>query len=350
MIRGKSIRMGLAVALMSAAVALPLLTAVMAPQVAHADSAALSAAQSNYDAGKFAAAVTTLKDALSKGGVTGGDIIRAKELLGRSQAKAGDTAGARATFLGLLRQDPQYRLDTLRTPPDEVAVFKQALSEFQSEQLSARQRVPASISLFYGIGSGANEDFGEYVAFGGGEKKFDNKPMFGLGVRFPLRPRLSLDLEIQRFRATNEDSLTGAPSSGTEKSKYELTALPIVVSLHYSVRDGEKTRVSVFGGGGPMLNSYASDTDPNTFGVPVKITDSKVGVYFHAGVEGEYSLHPKLALTARALVRSAKVSNMYDKLQFNQYDSSLTLGTLGNRDLDFSGYGLSLGLRGYIGY
>lgn len=350
MIRGKSFSMGMALALMSAAAVLPFMSAMVAPRVAYAESAALTAAQSSYDAGKFSDAVTKLKDALAKGAVTGGDIIRAKELLGRAQAKAGDTAGARATFLGLLRQDPQYRLDRLRTPPDEVAAFDQALRTFQAEQLSASHRVPASINLFYGIGSGDNERFGEYVAFGGGDKKFDNKPMFGLGVRFPLRPRLSIDLEIQRFRATNEDSLSGAPSSGNQKSTYELSALPIVVSLHYSVRDGEKTRVSVFGGGGPMLNSYASDTDPNTFGVPVKITDSKVGVYLHTGLEGEYSLHPKLAINARALYRMAKVTDMYDKLQFNQYDSSLALGTLGNRDLDFSGYGLSLGLRAYIGY
>ena len=126
--------------------------------------------------------------------------------------------------------------------------------------------------------------------------------------------------------------------------------MPLVLSLHYSVRDAGKMRVGVFAGGGPMLNSYASVTDPNTFGVTIKITDSKVGTYFHAGVEAEYELHPKLALTARALLRSAKASKMYGDLQFNQYGPVGTLGTLGNRDLDFSGYGLSIGLRGYIGY
>ncbi len=345
MIRGKSIGIGVAMALMTVAPAVPLIMTIVTPQIAYADSAALSAAQSSYDAGNFNAAITTLKDALGKGEITGGDIIRAKELLGRAQAKAGDTAGGRATFLGLLRQDPLYRLDKLRTPPDEVAVFDAAFKIFEAERLAASQRVPASISLFYGLGSGSNSDFGEYVATGGGDDKYETKPEFGLGVRFPLRPKWSLDLEIQRFKATNEDSLSGA-----SKSKYELSALPIVLSLHYSVRNSDKTRVSVFGGGGPMLNSYASDTDPLTFGVPVTITDSKVGVYLHAGIEGEYLLHPKLAIDARALVRMAKVSDMYDGLNFNQYGDPLTLGSLGNRDLDFSGYGLSIGLRGYIGY
>ena len=352
MVRGKSITVGMTWALMSAMVAIPISITVFSPLVARAEAPALSAAQSYYDAGKFTDAVTTLKTALSQGQVTGSDIVRAKELLGRSQAKAGDTAGGRATFLGLLRQDPLYRLDKLRTPPDEVAVFVQALRIFEAEQLSASQRQPASISLFYGIGSGDNTDFGEYVVTGGGNEKFEHKPEFGLGVRFPLRPRLSFDLEIQRFKSTNEDSATGA-GGGPKQSTFELSALPLVLSLHYSVHDAGKLRVGMFAGGGPMLNSYASVTDPNTFGVTIKITDSKVGTYFHAGVEGEYALHPKLALNARALFRSAKASAMYEGLDFNQYDSPVTPATrarLGDRDLDFTGYGLSIGLRGYIGY
>lgn len=346
MIRSKSSQWVVTVALMCATVTVPLLALTVAPQVASAEAAALSAAQSFYDSGKFAEAVSGLKEAIAQGKVTGSDIVRARELLGRCQAKAGDTAGARATFLGLLRQDPLYRLDALRTPPDEVDVFRQALRTFEAEQLAASRRTPASLTLFYGIGTGANKDFGEYVAFGGGDDKFENKPMFGLGVRFPIRPRWSLDLEIQRFRATNEDS-----ASGSLKGTYELSALPIVLSLFYSVHDAGKMRVGVFAGGGPMLNSYASDINPTSFApTPVSITDSKTGVYLHAGVEAEYELHPKLALTARALLRSAKASGMFGNLQFNQYGDPVTLGTLGNRDLDFSGYGLSIGLRGYIGY
>ncbi|MEO5989872.1 MAG: tetratricopeptide repeat protein [Candidatus Eisenbacteria bacterium] len=351
MVRGKSITVGMTWALMSTMVAIPMSITVLTPQVARAEAPALSAAQAFYDAGKFTDAVTALKTALSQGQVTGRDIVRAKELLGRSQAKAGDTAGGHATFLGLLRQDPLYRLDKLRTPPDEVAVFDQALRTFEAEQHAASRRQPASISLFYGIGSGENKDFGEYVVTGGGDEKFEHKPEFGMGVRFPLRPRLSFDLEIQRFKSTNEDSATGA--GPREKSTYELSALPLVFSLHYAVRDAGKMRVGVFAGAGPMLNSYASVTDPSTFGVTIKVTDSKVGTYFHAGVEGEYALHPKLALNARALFRSAKASGMYEGLDYNQYGSPITpatLARLGDRDLDFSGYGLSLGLRGYIGY
>lgn len=313
----------------------------IAPQAAFAQASPVAKAQQQYDSGKFADALATLQEALSTGAVTGSDAVGARELLGRCQVKAGDVPGARNTFLKILRSDPLYRLDALRTPPDEVEAFQQALKTFEAEQLQASQRIPASIALFGGIGSGSNEDFGKYVAVGGGDKEFDNKPMFGISVRFPLAPRWSLDLEMQRFRAVNEDSV-----SGPAKATYELTATPMVVNVIYLMRDSDKYRVNLFAGAGPMLNCYASDKFLFFGSIPLKVTDTKVGTYFHAGVEGEYELHPKLAVTGRALFRSAKAEKMFKGSEFGQY----TGATIGNRDMDFSGYGLSLGIRGYIGY
>jgi hypothetical protein len=312
-----------------------------APRSAFAQANPVANAQQLYDAGKFADALTTLQNALSSGAVTGTEAVGARELLARCQAKVGDVPAARKTWLGILRQDPQYRVDEVRTPPDEVAVFKQALKEFQAEQEQARQRVPASLSVFYGTGSGANENLGEYVAYGGGDKQYDPKPEFGMGVRFPLRPKLSLDIEVQRFHATNEDSFPG-----TQKSTYQASALPVVFSLVYTLHERGKMRASIFAGGGPMLGSYVSDKFL-FFGIlPLQITDTKVGLYLGAGLEAEYQLHPKLSITGRALVRSAKATGMYPGYDFTQYST----GSIGDRDLDFSGYGLHLGLRGYIGY
>lgn len=314
-----------------------------APQAAFAQANPVSQAQQQYDEGRFAEALATVESALSSGTVTGSDAIAARELLARCQAKVGDVAAARKTFLGILRQDPQYRLDEVRTPPDELAVFREALRTFESEQAVERSRVPASLSGFIGIGSGANEDFGEYVALGGGDKEFDNKPLFGISVRFPLAPKWSLDLEMTRFRATNEDTFT---VSARGQGSYDLSATPMVVSVVYVVHQRGKLRTSIFAGGGPMLNSYASDKFLYAPGIPLKLTDTKVGSYVHGGLEGEYELHPKLALTARALFRSAKATGMFEKTEFTQYTS----GSIKNRDLDFSGYGLTIGLRGYIGY
>ncbi len=331
---------GLARAL--ASVCLVVLTLVgIAPRTALAQASPVAAAQQQYDTGKFPEALATLQGALDSGTVTGSDAVAARELLGRCQVKVGDTAAAKKTFLQILRQDPQYRLDAVRTPPDEIAVFKTALRVFEAEQLQAQQRIPASLSASFGLGAGDNTDFGEYVALGGGDKKFDNKPMFGIGVRFPVAPKWSLDLELQRFRATDQDTV-----SGDAKALYELTATPLVVNVVYLAHQHGKFRLNVFAGGGPMLNSYASDRFLFTPSIAIKITDTKVGTYFHGGLEGEYVLHPKLSLTGRALFRSAKATKMFEGATFTQYGS----GTIGNRDLDFSGYGVSLGLRGYIGY
>lgn len=328
-------------ALAGACLVLLAATVSIAPRLALAQANPVAEAQQLYDTGKFADALTTVQNALASGAVTGSDAIAARQLLARCQAKVGDIPAARKTFLQILRLDPLFRLDEVTTPPDEVAVFRDAQRAFRAEQEEAGQRVPASISAFYGIGSGANEDLGEYVALGGGDKEFDNKPMFGLGVRFPLAPKWSLNLELQRFRATNEDSV-----SGPAQAKYELTATPMVVSLVYLLRDSGKFRVNAFAGGGPMLNSYASDQFLFFGSIALKITDTKVGTYLHGGLEGEYQFHPKMSLTGRALFRSAKATKMYEGSTFTQYGS----GTIGDRDLDFSGYGLSIGLRGYVGY
>lgn len=313
-----------------------------AAQTPAAERASLNQVQQLYDQGRFADALALVQTGLDSGKFTGGEKVRAKELLARCQVKVGDGAAGRATFLTLLRQDPLYRPDALRVPPDEMKEFNAARATFEGEQRSARQRIPASIGIFYGTGSGDNKDFGEYVKSGGGDEKFKNTPIFGIGVRFPLRPKLSLDLELQRFRATNEDSV-----SGPGKGKFELSALPLVVSLHYLVRDQGKLRASVFAGGGPMLQSFASDEFLFFSSIQLKVTDSKVGTYLHAGLEGEYLLTPRLSINARVLGRSAKATKMFEGSEFSQYDPAILLA---DRDIDFSGIGVTLGLRGYIGY
>lgn len=330
-------------ALLVACLALVAAAGALVPLEAAAQSSPLAQAQQQYDDGKFADALAALQSALASGAVTGSEAVSARALLGRCQAKVGDLPGARKTFLGLLHTDPQFRLDEVRTPPDELASFQEALRLFQAQQEHESRRLPASLTGFYGFGSGANEDLGKYVALGGGDKSFSSKPMFGVSVRFPLAPRWSLDLEMQRLRATNEDTLT---VSGRGKGTYELTATPIAVSVVYLLHDSPKWRASVFAGGGPMLNSYASDKFLYAPGIPLLLTDTKTGTYVHGGLEGEYVMHPKVSLTGRVLFRSAKATGMFEGSDFTQYAS----GTIANHDLDFSGFGASIGLRAYIGY
>lgn len=340
MIRRDFSALTLALACVAAPIAMTFVAA--APGVVHAQAPAMNEAQRLYDQGRFADAAAALQKALDDGLIIGGDAIAAKELLARCLAKAGDDAGARRTFLALLRQDPLYRPDALRVPPDEMAAYDAARKVFDAEQAQARQRIPASVSLALGMATGSNSDFGEYVASGGGEESFENQPEPALGVRFPLRPRLSLELQISRLRATNEDSISTVFSAS-----YEITALPLTLNLHYLLRDSGKLRVSGFVGGGPMLQSYVSDKFLFFGFIPLTATDSKVGVLLNGGLTAEYLFTPRLAAELRLSGRYAKASGLFEGSTLEQYEPDVTLD---DRDIDFSGVGASLGLRAYIGY
>jgi len=315
--------------------------AAFGPSAAAAQTDDLAAAQTLYDQGSYEQAMQAIRDGLASGRITGGQVATARELTARCQVKVGDTAGARRTFLLLMRSDPLYRPDPLRVPPDEMEVYNAARRDFDKEQTRAEQRIPASIELHYGIGSGANEDFGEYVASGGGDEEYENDPHFGGGVRFPLAPRWSLDLQIERFRATNSDSFS------TGGATYEITAIPVAVSAAYLILDNPRYRVSAFAGGGPLLEA-SSSVNFLFFGVlPLQVADDKVGVYLHGGIEGEYILHPRFTVIGRALVRSAKASGLFEDNEFDLYGNNVELK---DREIDFSGFAATLGLRGYIGY
>lgn len=311
------------------------------PPAAVAQTDDLSAALTLYDQGNYEQAMQTVRDGLASGRITGGQVAAARELMARCQVKMGDSAGARRTFLLIMRSDPQYRPDPLRVPPDEMEVYNAARREFDAEQTRAEQRLPASIELHYGIGSGANEDFGEYVASGGGDDEYENDPHFGGGVRFPLAPRWSLDIQIERFRATNADSF------GTAGAKYEISALPVAISVAYLLMDHPRYRVSAFAGGGPMLEATSSLTFLFFGVIPLEVADDKVGTYLHGGLEAEYLLHPRFSVTGRALFRSAKASGLFEDTDFDLYGEGQNLM---DREIDFSGFAATIGVRAYVGY
>ncbi len=302
----------------------------------------LDEARALYDASKFDDAVAKLRAAISSGQVLGPDALKAKELLGRSLVKAGKRVEAREAFKSLLRQDNGYRLDAVTVPPDEMEVFNLALKDVTAEQIQAGQRVPASLGFNFGWGSGDNKDFAEIPAAHGGKDKMDVNAAFGGSVRFPIHPRWSLDLELQRFRATDSDS-TSSPND----IQYEVNAMPLSVSVYWSALPREKYRLNLFAGGGPMLTSRAA-VDLPFFTIRIQLADEKVGTYFHVGTEGEYLLNPRLSVTGRAMYRYAKATGFFKGSQVNVYGPPQS--ALADRKVDFSGYGLYLGLRGYIGY
>ncbi len=324
------------------------LSFVSGTRAAFAASPALDAAQQLYDGAKFNDAIAKLRDAISSGAVTGTDALKAKELLGRCLVKAGNRIDAKQQFKNLLRQDGGYRLDANAVPPDEMEVFELAAKEIQAEQIEAGQRIPASLSFFYGMGPGDNKSLAEIQSHYGGKSALDSKPDFGGSVRFPLRPRFSLDIEFSRLRATGTSDSTAA-STSVKHTTYEASAIPLLVSLCWTAVPGSKFRANVFVGGGRLL--AASNTIDMDYASVFRFlfVDTKTGAYFHTGAELEYLVHPKLSITGRGLYRSATATGLYgESTLFNAVDSAAP--QLKGRKVDFSGAAFALGLRAYIGY
>jgi hypothetical protein len=221
-----------------------------------------------------------------------------------------------------------------------MEVYALAREEFDREQIAAGERVPASIAFHFGVGSGDNEDLAEIAAAGGGEDKFDVDPSFGAAVRFPIRPRWSLEIEMQRFRATNADSFPG-----DSKAIYEITALPISVSLHYIAITNPKWRVNVFAGLGSLV-AATSSIKFNLGSAILSVTDQTNGFYGHSGIEGEYLVHPRIAAFGRVLGRIANASDVYKDNELEAYGTAALEG----REVSFNGFGAHAGVRAYIGY
>jgi len=299
---------------------------------------ALSKASDLYEQGKFREASDLLKVSLDKGQIATGDVQRAKELLARCWVKLGGmVAEAHELFLSMLRQDPSYRPDPIRVPPDEYDVFDRALHDFQAEKLKAEQRIPASIGGFGGWGFPLTSDFtdraeafnqSEGTMFDTGKK---NAGEFGGSVRLPLRPRWSLDLELSHLEVRTHDS--------NENADFTMNGMPLVASAYYSVLSRPKQRVNAFLGAGPMLSAsigfrFRGEGDPS-----ISATyDPRTGVYIHGGIEGEYLWMKRLAIGGRLLGRYA------------QTRGSNVPQPLDGMRVDFTGFAIHLGARAYIGY
>jgi hypothetical protein len=99
-----------------------------------ASKAPVERGQQYYEQARFDEAITLLKDLVDRNALSGEDLRKARELLARSYVKKGYPVLGKDMFKDILRQEPDWRPDPIRVPPDETAVFEQALREFQSEQ------------------------------------------------------------------------------------------------------------------------------------------------------------------------------------------------------------------------
>ena len=90
--------------------------------------------QEYYEQSRFDEAISLLRDLVDRGALSGDDLLKAREILARSYVKKGYPAQAKDMFKAILKSNPEYRPDPIRVPPDETAVFEQALKEYKAER------------------------------------------------------------------------------------------------------------------------------------------------------------------------------------------------------------------------
>lgn len=85
--------------------------------------------QSLYDNGKYAEAARRSNESLSLANFSDAQRIRLHEISGLSLFHLGDNKGAQASFLSLLKVNPDYLLDPFAVPPAAIKVFEQVRKE-----------------------------------------------------------------------------------------------------------------------------------------------------------------------------------------------------------------------------
>jgi hypothetical protein len=118
----------------------------LAPAIASAQGSPTSNVQRGqeyYEQSRFDEAISLLKDLVDRGALAGEDLQHARELLARSYVKKGYPVQGKEMFKSILRVNPTWRPDPIRVPPDETAVFEQALKEFTAETVGAAPPTPA---------------------------------------------------------------------------------------------------------------------------------------------------------------------------------------------------------------
>jgi hypothetical protein len=122
--------------------------ALATPPVAHAQDAGkkpLQTGQEFYDQSRFDDAISLLRDLVDRGQLTGDELTKAREILARSYVKKGYPIQAKEMFKAILRQNPAYRPDPIRIPPDETRIFELALKEYDAE-VATPTPIPAPAS------------------------------------------------------------------------------------------------------------------------------------------------------------------------------------------------------------
>lgn len=97
--------------------------------------------QSLFDTGKFAEAARRATESLAVANFTDTQRVKLHEIAGISSFNLGDTKAAQASFLQLLRINPDYILDPFAVPPPAIRVFDQVRKENADALNLVRQQI-----------------------------------------------------------------------------------------------------------------------------------------------------------------------------------------------------------------
>ncbi len=97
--------------------------------------------QSLYDTGKYAEASKRATESLQVTNFSDPQRVKLHELVGLSAFNLGDPKGAQASFLQLLRINPDYILDPFAVPPPAIRVFDQVRRENGDALNLVRQQI-----------------------------------------------------------------------------------------------------------------------------------------------------------------------------------------------------------------
>ena len=313
---------------------------------------ALAQARALYDGAKFQPAVDLIERSLRDGTVTGDDVIAARALRARCLVKLGRRLESKEGFKAVLRSDRGFRLDPSEVPPDEYDVFRLAAQEIDSEQLEAGRRFPASIGFTVGEGQAVNQDLADLASSAGvaAADDFKSKTELGYSVRFPLRPRLSIDVEVSWLKAETSDKLAADLNSHTI---YSATAMPVMVNVVKNWFTSPTRHVNAIVGAGPVIcQAILENRNSLVAGriIPTQVVGHNQGWGGQLGLEFEQLVRPRFAIAAQ--VRARRMTSGTLKWLRNDFEiyESYSASLLGDRSLDFSGLDARIGLRAYIGY
>ena len=117
------------------------------PAWAQGASTPVRQGQDYYEQSRFDEAISLLKDLVDRGQLAGDDLMRAREIIARSYVKKGYAAQGREMFQSILRERAGYRPDPIRVPPDEMAVFDDALRDYQATHPNEAGRPPEPVPV-----------------------------------------------------------------------------------------------------------------------------------------------------------------------------------------------------------